>query len=87
MRFSNIANSVNAPVIHNNFFRIFRLRGCNPRKEKRREEKRREEKRREEKRKEEKRREETRREEKLPRAAIINFGANPIREVLGAWGL
>ena len=33
---------------------------------------------------EKKRREEKRRDEKLPRAVIINFGANPIRGVLGA---
>ena len=66
MRVSKIANFVNAPVIHNHFFRIFRLRGRN---------------------REEKSREEKRREEKLPLAAIINFGANPIRGVLGAWGL
>ena len=45
MRVSNIANLVNAPVIHNQFFRIFGLRGCNSRREeKRRKEKRREEK-------------------------------------------
>ena len=78
MRFPTIANLVNAPVIHNDFFPDISFRGCNSRRE---------EKRREEKRREEKRREEKRRDEKLPRAAIINFGANPIRGVLGAWGL
>ena len=67
MRISQIAIFVNAPVIHNRFFLIFRMGGCSS-----------------EKRREGKKREEKRRDEKLPRAVIINFGANPIRGVLGA---
>ena len=74
MRVSKIANLVNAPVIHNHFSGYFAYVVVI----------------REEKRREEKRREEKRRDETLPRAAIINFGANPIRGVswcVGALGL